>query len=222
MKILFCHIPKCAGTSVNDSLQEKYNENYEWCVHKILKYETVNFSDFFKFAVVRDPIERLVSTYFYQKNMILHLNDINCLEFQDDNWKKLNDLYIKYDITDIYSFLEKFEYFYKNEVVPNIQYLKENYKSINMAFWYISIYLPQYLFICDDQCRLLVDHVVDIKNIDEFMLKKFDISFTKKLNTHKNTDDNYMSYVSKKAEKTIREIYKKDYDLFFKLSGSKF
>ena len=34
--ILFCHIPKCSGTSINDALKKKYKDNL-----KILQFITI-------------------------------------------------------------------------------------------------------------------------------------------------------------------------------------
>jgi len=69
-KILFIHIPKCAGTSIAKLL--------DWSVvwgdrHRPLQSYTEEYSeDFlescFKFTIVRNPWDRMVSWYFYHKH----------------------------------------------------------------------------------------------------------------------------------------------------------
>jgi len=214
-KILFCHIPKCSGTNINSNLSKKYNKNYIWYIHRILKYDNEKYNDYYKFAVIRDPIERLISVYFYQSNMISNLKNKKLLDFQDGNWKKIDNLFKKYNITDIYSFLNNYKIFYYNEIKPKILELKKNYKKINMSIYYVSCYIPQYLFILDNNYNLLVDNVINIKDINKFMYNKFKIKNNTKLNTHKNTNDNYYNYVTEKNKNDIKEIYKKDYLYLF-------
>jgi len=60
---IFTHIPKSAGTSISHAL---YGED-TW--HYTMRYYKDNvmfvFNDYFKFAFVRDPFDRLLSTYLY-------------------------------------------------------------------------------------------------------------------------------------------------------------
>ena len=65
-KSIFIHIPKTAGISVKralfggvkrDHIKLKYFE----------AYDRAKFKSYFKFAVVRNPYDRLVSSYFYIK-----------------------------------------------------------------------------------------------------------------------------------------------------------
>ena len=70
LKILFCHIPKCGGTSVNSSIEKISPLEYHYYIHRILQYDINSYTDYYKFSIIRDPIERLVSLYFYQTNFI--------------------------------------------------------------------------------------------------------------------------------------------------------
>ena len=63
-RFIFVHIPKTAGNSVNRVF------GVSWQNHKDLaRYarECDNFDAFFKFAIVRNPWDRLLSDYNYQK-----------------------------------------------------------------------------------------------------------------------------------------------------------
>jgi hypothetical protein len=212
-KILFCHIPKCSGTNINHNISLKYKENYKYYIHRILQYDLHLFKNYYKFAIIRDPIEKLVSLYFYQLGRIDNMKHENCLSTcEGGNWLKVSNLYKKYNIIDIYSFLNSYKIFYENEIKPEILELKTHNEKINMTSFYIIGYLPQYLFICDNNYNLLVDDVINIKDCDNFMKKKFDITLPKKkLNLHKHSNDNYYNYLTEQNINDIKEIYKDDY-----------
>tara|TARA_B110000285_G_C14883549_1_gene495087 strand:+ start:423 stop:683 length:261 start_codon:yes stop_codon:yes gene_type:complete len=82
-----------------------------------------------------------------------------------------------------------------------------------MTINYLVGYLPQYLFICDDNKNILVDDVINIKDINEFFYKKFNIDVSKK-NIHKNSNDIYLNYLTDENIKNIKAIYKDDYETF--------
>ncbi len=64
--ILFIHIPKTGGQTIQKVVLDERPGHYEW-----YHYEAESkllFNNAFKFAVVRHPIDRLVSAYNYLKN----------------------------------------------------------------------------------------------------------------------------------------------------------
>lgn len=68
-KFIFVHIPKTAGTSIASALQPYLGPDDELVTHTsildIVNEYNVNLDDFFKFSFVRNPWDRLVSSYFY-------------------------------------------------------------------------------------------------------------------------------------------------------------
>lgn len=65
-KCIFIHIPKAAGTSVAQTLFGQGSRHVPY-----FEYEKANpwkFRRYFKFAFVRNPWDRLVSTYFFLKH----------------------------------------------------------------------------------------------------------------------------------------------------------
>lgn len=66
-KIIFIHIPKTGGTSMENALIGKsniLNSNHK----KASEYaRRNNLDDFFKFTIVRNPWDKMVSEYFYYK-----------------------------------------------------------------------------------------------------------------------------------------------------------
>ena len=219
-KILFCHIPKCSGTNINYYLSIKKKYNYKWYIHRILQYDIQQYNDYYKFTIIRDPIEKLVSFYFYSINNIQQFKNNGILEtYQCSTWSKISNLYIKYNINSINSFLDTYPIFYNNEVKPHISNLKHINKNYDMTIYYLVGFFPQYLFICDDKFNILVDDVVNIKDCNTFMLNKFGIKISdEKKNTHNHTNDNYCKYLSEKNVIDIKEIYKEDYKYLFSTS----
>jgi hypothetical protein len=70
-KCAFVHIPKCAGTSIDYTLNNN-TRYYEWDGEWYLQHQTLSHMDipdgYFKFSVIRHPIERMVSSYKFLSN----------------------------------------------------------------------------------------------------------------------------------------------------------
>lgn len=65
-KCIFIHIPKTAGTSLLQSLGKKRaggRDHISWLVYR--KSDAQKFKRYFKFAFVRDPLDRTYSAYKY-------------------------------------------------------------------------------------------------------------------------------------------------------------
>lgn len=197
--ILFCHIPKCSGTNIAHNLNEcpKIKNRYTVLFHKKLKYDIELYASFYKFAVVRDPVDRLISLYFF-------LTQFNVTP----------QIFVKYNITDVISFLDNFKHFYKIEIQPVLEDKRRcpNYLYIDLLY---SGFIPQHTFVCDDDFNILVDDIVRFSNVDEFLFNKFGIVNNTRINGHSHSNDDYASFTTPQHKKDIHEIYKNDYELFF-------
>ncbi len=60
---IYIHIPKTGGTSVSNALFEKDPGHY--FLKRYEQVDKVKFESYFKFSIVRHPVDRLVSTYNY-------------------------------------------------------------------------------------------------------------------------------------------------------------
>lgn len=70
-RLVFMHVPKCAGTSVKQAIAEATGLSLKYCKHLRPAWDTdrvvAEGRDFFKFTVVRNPYDRLVS--FWEHNV---------------------------------------------------------------------------------------------------------------------------------------------------------
>lgn len=74
LKTIFVHVPKAAGTSIEKHLRKTDKDvvgGHTTALAYRRKYPE-EFATYFKFAVVRDPVDRFVSAYSYLKQMAVH------------------------------------------------------------------------------------------------------------------------------------------------------
>jgi len=212
-KIIFVHIPKTAGTTINsalgiESLFSKYKslDDYDIAIlygnthtyeldhlpARNIKRITdcYTWDHYFKFAVVRNPYDRMVSQYFY------------AIETED------------------YRMIGK-EYFSSFEIFVNRLY--ELYKMDKFKSFIHkekSHYIPQYKYIYDRNGNMLVNYVAYFDNFEEEIENILSFLSKKKLLTkfkHKkmsSTHSHYYEYYTPELEDKIYEIYKKDFKLF--------
>jgi hypothetical protein len=68
-KCIFIHIPKTAGTAIENTLKEKSSivGGHSYAASIQAKYPEI-FREYYKFTFIRNPINRFVSEYYYLKN----------------------------------------------------------------------------------------------------------------------------------------------------------
>jgi len=72
-RCIFIHVPKTAGTAVARALFDSHSRHIPCSYYR--RANPKKFRDFFKFAFVRNPWGRLVSSYFYLKSGGQHEED---------------------------------------------------------------------------------------------------------------------------------------------------
>jgi Sulfotransferase family len=98
-RCIFVHIPKCAGISVEKSLFGDFNVGHTSLKRYQIMFAPEEFRRYFKFTFVRNPFDRLVSSYFFMQK--------GGINEKDKRWaqRKLSGY-------------ENFEAFVKNWVTP--------------------------------------------------------------------------------------------------------
>jgi hypothetical protein len=210
---IFVHIPKTGGTTVFEKLGiEKNNaslygifkdgESYKLTgtpcsilqhlnILQIKKLVGKNcFDNYFKFAFVRDPYTKAVSTYFYQKAMdnehILFKRDMSFGDF-------VENLY------------DNFHLLYNNKII-----------SHNGA----CHFLPQSDFIFDKKGGLLADYIGRFENFEFhlcYICYILDIHWDIDDGTdilNKGIYDHASNFYDVKTKKLVHSMYKTDFENF--------
>jgi len=187
-KCIFIHIPKTAGTSILNQLNnDKWIPRNHATWKEYQKRSPHYFKYFFKFSFVRNPWDRAVSTYFYIK--------------QSNDAKTYNgDL-----IRDIFSDkLESFEEFV-------LKFL-----DIDMIYTH-SLFMPQWFYLTDEKNQLQVDFLGRYENLDvdfEFIKSKIGLDTPKLEKVNISNRKKYHEYYSEKSYAKIADLYSKDIQLF--------
>lgn len=66
-KAIFVHIPKCAGISLNRAIFGNLAGGHRTLEEYLTVFEPKCINEYFKFTIVRNPWDRLVSAYFFLK-----------------------------------------------------------------------------------------------------------------------------------------------------------
>ena len=205
-KIIFIHIPKNAGTSIYECLKSKYGvQNVGDCYgnmrgscimrghHNAEKHINVigldEFNKYFKFCTVRNPWDRFVSNYTYAKSVSAHYQRCG------------NRLHIGFNVLENIPFEEALYTFY------------EHYKKTNRVLYKHPGWKPQYKFICDKNNNILIDKIFKYENLNT------DKDFIKLVPNlpllNKSEHLHYTKYYTNSSMiDIIKEIYKKDIELF--------
>lgn len=189
-KIIFIHIPKTGGTSIENTMGigNKKNifdknvlfgrdKNYEAQhlfsseIKKIVGKPIYN--SYFKFSFVRNPFSRLVSDY---------------------SWSKYRNM--------------NFEEFINKKVIPSKNRIlyKDPYRHFK----------SQHKFIIDNSGKITVNFIGKFENLTNDFKKLCKI-FNLKLDlphTNKSNHKNYKQYYNRRTKNIVESIYKKDLELF--------
>ena len=204
---IFIWIPKTAGTSIFQTLQEygmiKIKTIHEPINNKENKYENHNlltfahsnilsvvekkyisqekFNNSFKFAFIRNPWDRFVSLFFYYKRMG-HID--SSLDFNN------------------------FCYFIEKQKIDNITITnKTNYNHFN----------NQTKWILDTNETPIVDYIGRFESIVDDMniiFDKLSIPMTKIKKLNGTSHKEYKTYYNNNTRKIIEKIYKNDIEYF--------
>lgn len=201
-KIIFLHIPKTGGNSVESHLSKEFNCNVKfrhYTLNQIYnELKDKDLENYTIFTVLRNPLEKIVSTYNHTKT---HKHIIN-MSFQH---------YINYLLM-----------YYSNKF-PDNEYQSNSYMKINnknvidkrhiekLNYW---IDIPNVIKLSD--CKLLVENnhfILSFNNIKIYLLRfnhlnKDFKNFSKIINTKPYLPHYNINPITKSKKSTYMSYYK--------------
>jgi hypothetical protein len=195
-KLLFIHIPKTGGTSVEEWFEKTYGvQNITVHKHAPINYRNLSSIDAYKFSTVRNPFSRAVS--WYQQALSLILLGESTTRFQihglvKEEWDKGFDYFIQH-------------YFHVSRMNPGDDIP-------------ICPATNQVDYICLDG-KLAVDKLLRFENLDMEFKEIEKITGTKhglgRLKVGPSDDlRDWRKVYTPASKKLIEDIYKKDLDFF--------
>jgi hypothetical protein len=180
-KAIFVHIPKCAGISVNEAIFSTKAGGHTSLNDYCVVFSPQELNDYFKFTIVRNPWDRLVSAYtFLQKG---GFND------SDKNWYHEN-----------LSKFEDFNDFVKCWVTP------ENIKTWKHFRLQTDFLLEKRNRINVD----FVGFFENIDNDFDFIAKRLNIINKLKPKNITGREGSYRDFYNTETINIVRDVYEKD------------
>lgn len=184
--LVFVHVPKAAGTSIAKVAIGKRAGHFT--ASEIKEELGVDiFAGMFKFSVVRNPYDRLVSAYHYAKQ-----------GGGSDGGISSNPTYK----SDLFSTFDSFVFNWL---------MKRDVDTLDYVF------RTQASFIYDeDNCLVdYIGHVEDLNEVEVYLSRKLNRPVDIGVTNISKRDKGYSAYYTSDTKNAVYEIYKKDF-IFFK------
>lgn len=205
-KLVFVHIQKTGGISVSKALKSvipDIKDSLRRHAHaKEGKSLIPYWDDYYKFTIVRNPFDRLLSWY----SMIIGVRK------KVEGGNNVNNV-------DLYNVKRNpvWNYVYKNsntfeEFIINCDCLIKDGNGYDFSFFF-----NQVDYITDYSGNILVDEIFKIENLQNDMQKVFDylgISDVKIPRINKSSHGDYRLYYSERTRKKVEKLFSKDLDYF--------
>lgn len=187
-KIIFIHIPKNAGTAITNAPGMDFQNSGH---HKCSEYKDLisaeKWGEFFKFSVIRNPWDRVVSNYNYARMIKSY--------WHSTDGSTVYPKHADYDLCSRLSFEQC------------VKMLHENPRFFKHMGWG-----HQHPYIFDSNDQLLIDKIFSHHEMDSCEFKEL-IPKLEKVNTSTKMKANYKDYYNNKLINLVYEIYKKDITL---------
>ena len=191
-KIIYIHIPKCAGSSI-EKVSWLGGAGHITYKHLENKY---NMKDFFVFTSIRNPLDRLVSAYFHFVQYPLKTNesekDQNCYKYIKKHYEKYKDAELGGFVRFVKSFPE--------------EYLVT-----------INHFRPQCYFLKNKNGEVTLDHVMKVNRLQEdFDMVCFRLGKEiEDLNHAKSSEHlNFLKYYNNDLIDIVKHYYNDDFLLY--------
>ena len=200
---LFIHVPRTAGTSMEQApfIHGKHGHIPFYHYEIAIERGSVGFEwdDVFKWAFVRDPFDRFISSFEYAKAVGQFR--------EDESFEGLCDVVQQLKPMEVIS----------NEMENEEQaFVKEIPKGFLMEGMMFNLFIPQSYFLIDSKMKVGTE-LFRFENIDTEWKRVCDRIGVKhyKLPVLKKTEKRKKSYWTKHTKNLIRRFYKMDFDLLY-------
>lgn len=185
-KCIFIHIPKCAGQSIRNSLFDNLIPGHITIYTYQMVYPKTLFDEYFKFTFVRNPWDRLVSSYLFLKAGGAHN--------KDRIWAN-NHLAVYEDFNDfIRRGLRKKDILQYPHFRPQIKFLLDQNGRLNIDF---------------------IGHLETIEEdflkVTRYIDAKKNLLF---INKTKTKSKDFREYYNPVTKKIVAKVYQKDIQTF--------
>ncbi len=200
LRCIFVHIPKCGGSSIGRALFGTYNGNLMPLASYQMIYSSADFEDFFKFAIVRNPFDRLLSGYHFAKHGSGDVPPVGERTQQVGTLSKPANV----DSVELY---EDFEHFVTDWVTPANVRLFEHFR-------------PQHRFACSPDGRLGLDYVGRFESIGEsfrVVAERLGVEPELPHERRTNTSDatkRYADHYTPAMRRIVERVFARDLQLF--------
>ena len=188
-KLIFVHVPKNAGTAITNSVESKFRDQGH---HTAIYYKNQyakEWETFLKFAVIRNPWDRVVSNYEYARMPVSYWHSA-------DESRPYAAHFDYHTLKDV-SFEECVNMLYKNR------------DSLRHQGWGTQKY-----WVCDTEGNLLIDKFFLHDKLDDDLDFNRLIPDLEKVNQSNRKSSNYKDYYTQDLIDKVGEIYKEDIKLF--------
>jgi hypothetical protein len=187
-KLIFIHIPKCAGTSIVNSLNMDTSGHYS--AGKVVAQQPIHPKihdpEYISFTLVRNPWDRLVSCY-----------ELARMDIRP---------YYEHEHED-YALMKNIKFSDVIQLLANPMY--------NHIFRHPG-WRPQEHWVYDDDNKCNVDYIFKMENMHKELpefFKKFELHVDIK-HLNKSSRSNYTDYYTPELVEIVGEIYKSDIQKF--------
>jgi len=184
LECIFVHIPKTAGISITNGLFQNMGGSHRSIKNYLLYFNNKDFKSYYKFCFVRNPLDRLASSYFFLKNGGMNEYDAKWAKKHLTNCKNFEDFVINFlrseAVLNYIHFKPQFQFItFKNKIHVDKVYKFENIQSA-----------------IDDINKVLnIEVVIEHQNKSE-------------------KGNGYREYYNEGTMKIVANLYKRDINLF--------
>ena len=185
-KTIFVHIPKTAGTSVKGIFSKEHERPFPHkTIHEIKEKNPKEYNSYKKFAVVRNPYDRMVSWYAFQKRFRMNNDLIRTYEYNSNTHSYDVASIEKADIDGFRNWWgEQFDLFGKDRLLN-----------------------PQHTWI--DETVTILKYESLNEELSDFLGRKIKLPITNETSRHEILD-----YYDQRSLDVVYDRYKEDFERF--------